>query len=363
MHQKFLTFSFPFIIGLKWFAILNINMTGSLKLVSIFIIFTTITIQFYKHSASRIGIFSALSICIFILLKLLYGTELGGGATSFEGISFVYLALVLPFFHVDRSLILEDEKIFISTVLFFLTMSLVTDVFMRLATHGISVFLNPLIYTLAKFGGLYPTSNVAGGLAVICFALSLHFNRPLFLTFSLFTLLLSLSRVSVLASAMALVYHVFFVSGKRSHKWLISVLFSYLLIKYSGFLYNYIVYDGSFNSKIDLFLIGFDRFFQNNQFWLVLFGFESNPEKIAAILDLNGWSPHLSSLKALLYWGVLGLIIWSVLHLYALFVSRIKSIVIAGLVMGLAGLPIFWPGIVFSLLFQRNKRISNEKLM
>lgn len=355
MYHKPFYVSTQMILGLKWFAILNTNMAGSLKLLPLFIIIIALVIQGCKDSISRIGTISALSICILIVMKFFQTSVLAEGATSFEGISFVYLIVVLPFLSSDRRLINKNEPIFILAVLYSLTLGLVVDLILRVSIHGITTFFNPLIYTLAKFDGLYTTSNVAGSIAVISIALSLHYKRPVFLTMNFLLLLFTLSRVSILASLIVVLYHVTFVSRNKFYKFFVVIVFMLIIIFYVEPLTHYVLNDGSFKSKINLFFIGFEKFFQNDSFITTLFGMGINASNIANLLGLNGWSPHLSSLKALLYLGVLGLFVWVAIHSYAFWATKLKSIVVAGLIMGLAGLPIVWPGILFSLLFYRKK--------
>lgn len=101
--------------------------------------------------------------------------------------------------------------------------------------------------------------------------------------------------------------------------------------------------DGSANSKIDFFLSAWSLLFAGDPqaIWL---GFGANFASVVETLGVRGWSPHAPILKAFMYFGVVGV------FLYSLFIGSFlfafpKSVipVAAYLLLGLAGAPIFFP--------------------
>jgi hypothetical protein len=163
-----------------------------------------------------------------------------------------------------------------------------------------------------------------------------------------------LSRVSILAAALVMAYHIYSTNNKRFAKLLLRTSVVFVSIAVVMPVHDYLTSDGSFNSKIDLVSAGLVNFIHLTDLETLLMGFPLDSLLIADFLDVEGWSPHVSFLKALLYYGMIGFIIWVIAHFYIWRKSRLKTVVAGGFVMGLAGLPILWPPLLLTLFVHKH---------
>lgn len=339
------------IIALKWVAIITMNMTGNYKLLPFMIILACIFMQ--KDHLSIRGCLAGLCIVLILTIKLLQNPTLSGGSTVFEGVSFIYLVVVFPFIRRDLHIIGCNQVNFIYTVLRLLLLILLIDLCLRLWVHGPAQFINIVSYSKAKFGGLFTTSNTAGSIAFLCFVLSLKLKKYSLVSLTVLILVFTLSRVAIVAVLITLVLHLWQVSRYQA-KFIFVILCGFIVYSLGDSVLSYVINDGSFKSKIDLLLSGVVKFGAETNFLVLLLGYEADPMKVAALLDVRGWSPHLSSLKALMYFGLVGFLTWITAHIYIFYVSKLRLLVLGGLIIGLAGLPILWQGILFALMIRKD---------
>jgi hypothetical protein len=107
-----------------------------------------------------------------------------------------------------------------------------------------------------------------------------------------------------------------------------------------------IIDDGSLLSKFDFILASYNLLTAASAFDL-LFGFGADYEKIVGLVGINDWSPHLPLLKALLYFGVPGVLLYAhSLFGYFKLDRRMKYVLLVVVVTGLAGAPIYLPTLV-----------------
>ncbi len=344
-----------YLLSAKWAAIMLLNLTGSLKIIPLFVLILCFFIQLRIFKLGRSGFVIALGLLIIIAYKLIYGFDFivnaGVTTTAFEGISIAFLLFVLPFFHSELKLINKNRWPIVSDVLNVTYIILLLDLVVRIYVHGLGQFFSLGDYTIAKEYGLFSTSNISGGLAFVLFCYSLNINGLYSSRLLMIIILLlgSLSRVSIFAAVLVMAHHIYSKNASRFARILVRTLVALFAMALLMPVYNYFISDGSFNSKIDLITVGVANFYRLTDLEILLFGFPLDSLLIAEFLDVEGWSPHVSFLKALLYYGIFGLVIWVIAHYYIWQKSQLRSVVAGGFVMGLAGLPILWPPLLLTL--------------
>jgi hypothetical protein len=284
-------------------------------------------------------------------------------ATAFEGISIAFLLFVLPFLYCEMRLVNKNRWPIVPDVLYVTFFVLLLDLFVRIYIHGLGQFFNFAEYSIAKEYGLFSTSNISGGLAFVLFCYSLNVNGLHSWRTSLLVILLfgSLSRVSIFAAALVIAYYIYSKNNSRFAKLILRTSVVFVSIAVAIPVYDYFTSDGSFNSKIDLVSAGLANFIRLTDPEILLIGFPLNSLLIADFLEVKGWSPHVSFLKALLYYGMIGFTIWVMAHYYIWRKSRLKTVVAGGFVMGLAGLPILWPPLLLTLFVHKHPSKSECK--
>jgi hypothetical protein len=118
--------------------------------------------------------------------------------------------------------------------------------------------------------------------------------------------------------------------------------------------------DGSLLSKI-LFLESVYNILTSASWSEWLFGFGASYEVIVARVDVDGLSPHIPFLKAILYFGLIGLLLYLITHIYVIYKDKDMTIpVIVFFILSLAGSPIFWPtlsvGLIVLIISKQNLR-------
>jgi hypothetical protein len=340
-----------------------LNLSGALKVFPVAILIICFLIELCTFKLSRRGLAIAVSIFLLIAYKLMYGfnfSNLDATTTAFEGISIAFLLFVTPFFRAELMLINKHRWPVVADVLTLTYFVLLLDLIIRIYIHGIWQFFNLTEYTIAKELGLFPTSNISGGLAFVLFCYSL--NTKGFYSWRSFTALIllfgSLSRVSIFATFLVIAHHIYFIEPRHFLKFSLRSFLVLLAIILFSPVHDYFMSDGSFISKIDLISSGVTKFVGLTDFEILLLGFPLDSFLVADFLDVEGWSPHLSFLKAFLYYGLLGIILWMFSHYYIWQKSHLKTVVVGGLVMGLAGLPILWPPLLLTLFEYKNMNKS-----
>lgn len=205
-------------------------------------------------------------------------------------------------------------------------------------------FLNYNCRFEAKTVGYFSTTNALGtSLAVVVISLAAS-NLSIKKISWLFPLILltSMARASIIASFVAYIILKLAHSSKKMRLLFFCIGFTIavLMLVYDPFdLQN----DGSALSKVQFFEASIELA-KATEMHILLFGFGANFQSVTSILGVNDWSPHVPILKALLYFGVVGV----VLHIYYL-LSLIKLQqnmvypVLAFFLLGLAGAPLYFP--------------------
>lgn len=346
-------FGMRFLLSAKWSAILLLNLSGSLKIFPILVLGLSCFLEFFLLSTNCRAMIATATIFLLIVYKLSYGFDISSIAetpTAFEGVSIAFLLFVLPFFRSELVIIEKRKLPVVLDVMNIICIVLVIDILMRLYVHGLGQFINVDEYSIAKEGGIFSTSNISGGLAFVlfCYALKNGFNNWRMLV-SLIFLLGSLSRVSVLAASLVAAHYFYTMSIGPFFRALLRIFLICLICILFFPILEYFMSDGSFNSKIELASKGILKFIDLSSAQELMLGFPLDALKVANFLDVEGWSPHLSFLKALLYYGFIGALLWIGAHFYIWRRSNQKYVVAGGLVMGLAGLPILWPPLIITM--------------
>lgn len=115
-----------------------------------------------------------------------------------------------------------------------------------------------------------------------------------------------------------------------------------------------ILQDGSGVSKIQFFTEAY-YIVNNADNFQLFFGFGSNFDYITALLGVNNWSPHSPILKAMLYFGFIGV----VLHFYSLFsfykLNRNLFLpIMSFFILGFAGAPLYFPTFIVCFAIVRS---------
>lgn len=231
-------------------------------------------------------------------------------------------------------------------VLGFILISLF-DLSLRVLEAGPGCFsLTSGCRTAAKFGGLAFNSNIVAVSIVTC----LFFARkiPIFVILSVL-LYATMNRSGLFASAIGLAVLIAFERDlsflhkfKRSVRLLfIMPLLAFLLFYFRTEIQNYIINDGSFNSKISFIEYAIYNL-KLSSLSIILFGDQLNFYHIIYTYSFNDWSVHLAIVKALWYFGIVGVIFYLLINLTLMFYSfRSALCILVYLIMGLSGFAIF----------------------
>jgi hypothetical protein len=205
-------------------------------------------------------------------------------------------------------------------------------------------FINYSCRFEAKTVGYFSTTNALGtSLAVVMISLlaSGISLKKMGWIYSLI-LITTMARAAIIATFLGYLFIKITSSTKKER---FVFLFSGVTITLTMLVYDpfKLMNDGSGLSKIDFFLASIELA-KTTDLQILLFGFGANFESITYILGVNDWSPHVPILKALLYFGLIGVF----LHLFYLFgiVKLQKNMiypVLVFLILGLAGAPLYFP--------------------
>lgn len=247
-----------------------------------------------------------------------------------------------------------DKTIFLLILLFLL------DAIYRYYLNP-GCFMNYACRYEAKTIGFFSTTNVTGGCIVILILSimdrELKFKR--FCISILFILLLTtMARAAMLALIISLIFKILINSKTsvfiRSFIILIGTTGLFYLISYLN-----LFSDGSYISKLD-FVLNTVLIAQEANLNQLIFGFGSSYESIVTQLGVNGWSPHAPYLKAFLYYGIIGLLLFA-FPLLAMLLTNKKmiTIIFAYMIFSLAGTSMVYPPLAAAYaLSSKNK---NEK--
>ena len=288
---------------------------SALRLVAVVLI---ILLPFLLLSGGRLtrlfAVYMALSIAsmaylVFSILGNVSTFELDISGASAEIFSAFVGVSLLPVMYLLRTDLLRNvgrERVFKYFISVYLVV-LCADVVVRYGLEP-QCFLNYSCRHEAKTVGFFSTTNVTGmNVATLLMAIiaSGHAggNR-------LLASLLAVILVTTMARAAIISFITVFVIYRLvASAFLTKALIGVLV--FSGFYYlaadNFygILTDGSLLSKFDFvssaYVLG-----HNASLSQLLFGFGSSFSEVVAILNVNGWSPHLPLLKAFLYFGTIG---------------------------------------------------------
>lgn len=314
------------------------------------------------------------ALTILILLNICFLFNINTFVIELSGPSVEKFTPFLYLFHVTALLFfyqLGAKRIsgkFITYFMLLLVTILAFDMVMRYL-QGPEFFLNYSTRKQAKTLGLFATTNVNGQIIVFILAISwcIKYQFKKLIEIALIVILITTMARSAIVS-LILIYclkYTFF------HKSILSRIFTVLLIIIVGLtaLFDPLNFqrDGSLLSKIDFFRATYDLIV-NGTAKDIVFGYGASMEAITGALDVQGWSPHISILKAFLYYGVIGVIIFALTIIY--FLKAHKGMLLpvtAFLIFSLAGAPIFWPtmsvGLVLLKIYDNIEKSRREKLL
>ena len=277
---------------------------------------------------------------------------------------FLYLFHVTALFYFLQ---LNHNKInekFVFKFMLFVVIILLLDMIVRYI-QAPQYFLNYTTRHQAKTIGFFSTTNVNGQIIAFLLAISwqIKFKYKKLIQITLLVILIT----TMARSAIVTVIVVFGLSYLIYNKGLLSRFISIFLV--TSIIILFIIdplgfrYDGSLMSKIQFFQATFNLI-ETGTWKDIIFGYGASFEAITAALNVNGWSPHVSILKAFLYYGLLGVFIfvYILFHFYKED-KRMLLPILAFLIFSMAGAPIFWPTFSVGLiLFKIYSNLERNRL-
>lgn len=312
------------------------------------------------------------SLIILFLLFISFMANIDTLSFEISGPNVEKLTPFLYFFHVTTLfyfLQLNNKKIngkFISYFMISIVIVLLLDMIVRYiqAPH---YFLNYNTRHQAKTIGFFSTTNVNGQIIAffVVMSWSIKFQYKKLIQFLLIGVLITTMARSAIVALIAvyvfkyLLYTRGFISRSISLLLAIGVI---LLIIFDPMNFQN---DGSLLSKLEFFSATYNLILTGS-IGDIIFGYGASYDAITTALDVRGWSPHVSILKAFLYYGLLGVFIFVFILIH--FIKQNKKMflpVMVFLIFSLAGAPIFWPtlsvGLILLMLYdniQRNKNVN-----
>tara|TARA_A100001015_G_scaffold2557_1_gene3384 strand:- start:5357 stop:6262 length:906 start_codon:yes stop_codon:yes gene_type:complete len=294
-----------------------------------------------------------LALTMFVWISKPYSLELNLSGPAVESLTFIlFVPFIFGFYLLkDYKFSINSKKYLYISFLIFFSLEMVYRY-----TLNSECFLNYSCRFEAKTVGLFSTTNVTGAsIALICLSLltfAWKWKWPVFILLNL-VLLTTMARAVIVGYLIALAFISFQRIRSNTLKLVIGsfILFSIVFL----FLYFNALIDGSFLSKID-FIKSTALILQNSSWMELLIGNGISFEKITRILDVQGWSPHAPYLKALLYYGFFGLLVYFVTILLILRL-RMVPVLLCYAAFSFGGAPIIFP----SLLSAYFLTINDEK--
>ncbi len=296
------------------------------------------------------------SFFILFLLMVSYLANIDTLKLEFSGPSAEKITPFLYIFHVFSlmaffSLKNNFSRKFITYFMLSVVIVLVLDMFVRYMIAP-QYFLNYHTRHEAKTIGFFSTTNVNGQIIAFLIALSwqINFQYKKFIQFILFIVLITTMARSAIVSLIVM-YGINYLVYKKG---VFSKIISILLV--TGVIILFIVdpmnfrNDGSLLSKLQFFSATYNLIL-NGTWYQIIFGYGASYEAITSALDVNGWSPHVSILKAFLYYGLLGVFIFiSMLIRFYYEDNRMLIPLMTFILFSMAGAPIFWPTLSVGLI-------------
>ena len=309
------------------------------------------------------------ALLIIFMLFISFFANLDTLSFEFSGPNVEKLTPFLYIFHVSilfYFIQLDSKKIsgkFITYFMLSMVMVLFLDMIVRYL-EAPQYFLNYNTRHQAKTIGFFSTTNVNG--QIIAFFIVMSWNIKFQFKKLIQFLMIGILITTMARSAMVSIIVIYGFQYLLYTKGIISRTISILLI--IGILILFILdpmnfqNDGSLLSKLQFFTATYNLILTGS-IGDIIFGYGASYEAITTALDVNGWSPHVSILKAFLYYGLLGVSIFIFILVH--FVKQNKKMflpVMTFLLFSLAGAPIFWPtlsvGLILLMIYdniQRNK--------
>jgi len=309
------------------------------------------------------------SLIILFLLFLSFLANIDTLSFEFSGPNVEKLTPFLYFFHVTTLfyfLQLNSNKINGKFVTYFMISILVILLFDMIVRYiqAPQYFLNYNTRHEAKTIGFFATTNVNGQIIAFFIVMSwgIKFKFKKIIQFLLIGILITTMARSAIVAIIA-VYGLQYILYSKGF---IARTISIILI--IGIVLLFVIdpmnfqNDGSLLSKIQFFNATYSLILTGS-IGDIIFGYGASYEVIITALNVKGWSPHVSILKAFLYYGLFGVFIFIFILIH--FVKKNNKMllpVITFSIFSLAGAPIFWPtlsvGLILLMVYdniERNK--------
>lgn len=245
-------------------------------------------------------------------------------------------------------------RLTVNYFLWFYTLFLLTEAAWRYFEEPYC-FLNYGCRFEAKTVGYFSTTNaLATSLTAILASIVYYrpFQKMKFGTLA-GVLVTSMARAAIISTTTVFIIYIFNKMNVFGRIIVAAISFFAIYYVFENDPFN-ILQDGSGISKIQFFTEAYYIIYNADLFQL-FFGFGSNFDYITALLGVNDWSPHSPILKALLYFGFIGV----VLHLYSLFsfykLNRNLFLpIMSFFILGFAGAPLYFPTFIVCFAIVRS---------
>lgn len=307
-----------------------------------------------------------------IVLFLLFITFLYNIDTlslEFNGPNAERLTIFLYVFHVTLLyyfIQLNEKGVSIKFITYFMicvVVILLLDVLVRYI-QAPQYFMNYSTRHQAKTIGFFSTTNVTGQIVSFLIAISwqIKFKFKKIIQFLMMVILATtMARSAIIA--LIITYAIYYVVQSNNRTTLLFVIGTALvstlmLISDTFNLAN----DGSLISKLHFFEATY-KLMINGSIGDIVFGYGGSYDAIVNAMNVSGWSPHVHILKAFLYYGVIGVLIFMFIIIHMFFQNKKMLFpLMVYLIFGLAGAPIYWPtlsvGLVLLLISDNYKKIK-----
>ncbi len=328
-----------------------------------------ISLIYHKRKVNR-HIISVLFFSLFVVFVLMLSFTINVNTLTFEFdgpnveklTPFLFAShffLLLFYYQISE---LKISQRFLDNFMLWLFIILFIDMLVRYI-QAPNYFLNYYTRHQAKTIGFFSTTNVNGQIIAFFLTISwfIKFKRKKMIQWGLFIILITTMARSAIVTVLA-VYALFYLSTTKTF---FSRLISIVL--FLGIIFLLVIdplnfkSDGSLLSKIEFFNSTSTAI--NKGSWLdIVFGYGASFKAITSVLNVQGWSPHVHVLKAFLYYGILGVIVF-----FGILISFIKEErkmffpVLSYFIFGLAGAPIFWPTLSIGVIIMKIDKNIRDK--
>lgn len=322
------------------------------------IILWTLSCLFYARKVNLSALFFSFSILLPLIISLFFNLSNIKFTITGAGVESLVAFLIFPYLYV----MLQRDAIHKLNNLKYV-LAFVISVFFIDAVYRYFIapeyFLNYDTRHQAKTIGFFSTANVSGAalsfLSLFFLLNTKNFSR-LWFVICFLLLITTMARAAVLGLIVSIAIN--FLFKKNIKLLLLGILLAVVGI-FAWFQLD-LSNDGSLLSKF-LFLKAALSVAQNMTLGAFIFGYGIDFERITSVLGVNGWSPHIPLLKAFLYFGILGLIVYAFSLLKMLNRDFLPYFICYGII-SLAGAPIVFPMLLsLFIMVKSSKMVSNEK--